>query len=339
MDIHKVEESLKTFRPRFFKDFPGQEEVKKRLEMFVLACKKRKESLDHCLLSGPPGLGKTTLAQIIAVSLGVPFRATTGPAIRRKGDLAAILTTLKEGSVLFIDEIHRLTKDVEEYLYSAMEDFYIDVITGEGMGARSVRLSLPPFTLVGATTKVGLLKAPFRDRFGIVERLSYYDEKSLKMIIKKYASFLKIKIDEGGAAEIARRCRGTPRVAGRLLKRVRDFMQVKNLPMLSSMAAREGLAYIGVDEKGLTDVDENILKLMRDEFSGGPVGLEALASLLSEDPSTVEDVYEPFLVKQGLVQRSPKGRLLTFDGRAHLEKTKQGKTILQPHPPNPPSPL
>ena len=320
MDIHEKDNQTKFLRPRSFEDFPGQENVKQRLKIFVSACKKRKESLDHCLLCGPPGLGKTTLAQIIAHSLGVGFRSTTGPAIRRKGDLAALLTTLQKGTVLFIDEVHRLAKDVEEYLYSAMEDFYIDVITGEGMGARSVRLQLPPFTLIGATTRVGLLKAPFRDRFGITERLIYYNEQSLKSIIKRSAEFLSVNLSEDGADEIAKRSRGTPRVANRLLKRIRDYMQVKGYKKLDRNSVAEGLSYLGVDERGLTYIDRRILKLMSGGFNGGPVGIDALASSLSEDASTLEDVYEPFLVQQGLIQRSPKGRILTKEGADYIQK-------------------
>ena len=322
IDIHTQEnntEDLKLLRPRCFKDFPGQDQVKQRLQIFVSACQKRKDTLDHCLLSGPPGLGKTTLAQIIAISLNVEFRATTGPAIRRKGDLAALLTTLQEKSVLFIDEIHRLTHDVEEYLYSAMEDFYIDVVTGEGMGARSVRLKLPPFTLIGATTRVGLLKAPFRDRFGIIERLVYYDEKSLMSIIERSAQFLKIQLSADGAKEIAQRSRCTPRVAQRLLKRIRDYMQVKNYSRLDSQKVAEGLNYLGVDSKGLTYVDEKILQLMCDEFKGGPVGIDALASSLGEDAGTIEDVYEPFLVQLGFIHRTAKGRVLTPAGLNYIQ--------------------
>lgn len=309
-------------RPLTFEDFPGQTEVKERLQLFVSACKKRKESLDHCLLSGPPGLGKTTLAQIIAQSLGASFRATTGPAIRRKGDLAALLTTLQKGTVLFIDEIHRLVKDVEEYLYSAMEDFYIDVITGEGLGAKSIRFQLPHFTLVGATTRVGLLKAPFRDRFGVIERLTYYDIASLQKIIQRSAQFLNLKLSTDGAEEIAKRSRGTPRVANRLLKRIRDYAQVKNIRQLNQESVSKGLSHLGVTHEGLTFMDEAILLLVAREFKGGPVGIDSIASSLSEDTSTMEDVYEPFLVQQGFLQRSPKGRMLTPKGREYVQNKK-----------------
>lgn len=306
-------------RPLDFKDFPGQEKIKERLKIFLSASKKRGEPLDHCLFSGPPGLGKTTLAQIIAHHQGMGFRATTGPAIRRKGDLAALITTIQKGTVLFIDEIHRLLKDVEEYLYTAMEDFYIDVMTGEGLGAKSVRFKLPPFTLIGATTRIGLLNAPFRDRFGIVERLSYYDEESLKSIIKRSSLFLKVNIDEDGALEIAKRSRGTPRVANRLLKRIRDYMEVKNHKTLNQQLVSDGLSQLGIDKKGLTYMDKKILQLMQKEFNSGPIGIDALASSLNEDTGTIEDVYEPFLVQQGFIQRSPKGRVLTPEGKSYIK--------------------
>ena len=320
--INISEKEKQPLRPLTFEDFPGQTEVKSRLQLFVSACKKREEPLDHCLLSGPPGLGKTTLAQIIAHSLGAEFRATTGPAIRRKGDLAALLTTIQQGTVLFIDEIHRLVKDVEEYLYSAMEDFYIDVITGEGLGAKSIRFQLPPFTLVGATTRVGLLKAPFRDRFGIVERLTYYNEESLKKIILRSSEFLKLQLTSDGAEEISKRSRGTPRVANRLLKRIRDYAQVKGFEKLDQKVVDQGLSHLGVDPEGLTFMDENILQLMSKEFNGGPVGIDSLAASLSEDSSTLEDVYEPFLVQKGFLQRSPKGRVLTEKGFSYIQNKK-----------------
>ena len=255
----------------------------------------------------------------MAHSLQVPFRATTGPAIRRKGDLAALLTTIQKGTVLFIDEIHRLVKDVEEYLYSAMEDYYIDVVTGEGLGAQSIRFNLPPFTLIGATTRLGLLKAPFRDRFGIVERLSYYDENSLKKIIQRSSQFLDMLLEEEGAREIASRSRGTPRVANRLLKRVRDYAQVKNIQKIDRQIVKEGLTHLGIDEQGLTHMDVRILSLIANEYNGGPVGIDSLASMINEDTSTLEDVYEPFLVQKGFLQRSSKGRLITEKGRTYIK--------------------
>lgn len=311
-----------SLRPLSFDEFPGQDELKKRMNIFVSASKSRGEVMDHCLLSGPPGLGKTTLAQIIAHSLGMSFRSTTAPSIRRKGDLAALLTTLQEDTVLFIDEIHRLAKDVEEYLYSAMEDFYIDIVTGEGMGSKSMRFQLPPFTLIGATTKVGLLKAPFRDRFGIVERLYYYDQQSLTSIVERSARHFKVELTKEGAVEIAKRSRGTPRVANRLLKRVRDYMQVKKHKQLDAKIVDEGLKHLGVDERGLTSMDKKILVLMAKDYGGGPVGIDSLSSSLSEDASSLEDVYEPFLVQQGFIQRSPKGRILTQNAFDYLKKTK-----------------
>ncbi len=314
-----LDNKKETLRPLDFKSFPGQEKIKERLEIFLKASKKRGEPLDHCLFSGPPGLGKTTLAQIIAHEQGVGFRSTTGPAIRRKGDLAALITTIQKGAVLFIDEIHRLLKDVEEYLYTAMEDFYIDVMTGEGLGAKSVRFKLPPFTLIGATTRIGLLKAPFRDRFGIIERLSYYDEPSLKNIIKRSSQLLHVNIDENGSLEIAKRSRGTPRTANRLLKRIRDYMEVKNYKTLNQQIVNEGLTHLGIDEKGLTYMDKKILQLMQKEFNSGPVGIDALASSLNEETGTIEDVYEPFLVQQGFIQRGPKGRVLTESGKAYIK--------------------
>ena len=307
-----------SLRPTRFEEFPGQDKVKSKLQMFVRASLKRGEPLDHCLFSGPPGLGKTTLAHIIANSLKVSIKSTSGPAIRRKGDIAAILTTLREGTVLFIDEIHRLTKDVEEYLYSAMEDFYIDIVTGEGFGARSVRFQLPPFTLIGATTRIGLLKSPFRDRFGIVERLSFYDQKDLKVILTRSADLLKVTVTEDGAEEIARRSRGTPRVANRLLKRVRDFVQVHGQGAVDKVQARRALEYLGVDERGLDFMDLKILSLMKEHFQGGPVGVDTLSAVLGEETDTVEDFYEPFLIQQGLIKKTARGRVLTERALHHL---------------------
>ena len=310
---------IRNLRPSHFAEFPGQDNIKSKLKIFVSACLKRGEPLDHCLLSGPPGLGKTTLAHIIANTLKVEIKTTSGPAIRRKGDIAAILTTMQTGTVLFIDEIHRLTKDVEEYLYSAMEDFHIDIITGEGFGARSVRFQLPPFTLIGATTRIGLLKSPFRDRFGIVERLSFYDEKALKVIIGRSSRLLKISITEEGMSEIARRSRGTPRVANRLLKRVRDFVQVHGKGEVDQKQAAEALEYLGVDKCGLDFMDLKILTLIKEHFQGGPVGIDTLSAVLGEETDTVEDFYEPFLIQQGLVKKTARGRMLTAKACNHLE--------------------
>ncbi len=311
-------ETAQSLRPADFEEFPGQDKVKDKLKVFVSAALKRGESLDHSLLSGPPGLGKTTLAYIIANTLKSEIKCTSGPAIRRKGDIAAILTTLKAGTVLFIDEIHRLVKDVEEYLYSAMEDFHIDIVTGDGFGARSVRFQLPPFTLIGATTRIGLLKSPFRDRFGIVERLSFYEESALKVIIARSARLLKISITKEGAEEIARRSRGTPRVANRLLKRVRDFAQVYSDGVVDEKQAKRALEYLGVDRRGLDFMDLKILKLMAEYFQGGPVGIDTLAAVLGEETDTIEDFYEPFLIQQGLVRKTARGRVLTDKARTHL---------------------
>lgn len=310
---------IQNLRPFHFSEFPGQDKVKDKLKVFVSACLKRGEPLDHCLLSGPPGLGKTTLAHIIANTLKADIKSTSGPAIRRKGDIAAILTTIQPGTVLFIDEVHRLTKDVEEYLYSAMEDFHIDIVTGEGFGARSVRFQLPPFTLIGATTRIGLLKSPFRDRFGIMERLSFYSQEALKVIISRSACLLNISITEEGTQEVARRSRGTPRVANRLLKRVRDFAQVHGEGIVDQKQAVRALEYLGVDELGLDFMDLKILTLMKEHFQGGPVGIDTLSAVLGEETDTVEDFYEPFLIQQGLVRKTARGRVLTERTHSHLE--------------------
>ncbi len=315
---------LNQLRPLSFEEFPGQTQVKDKVKVFVSAAMKRGEPLDHTLLSGPPGLGKTTLAHIIATTLKVDIKCTSGPAIRRKGDIAAILTSLTEKSLLFIDEIHRLSKDVEEYLYSAMEDFYIDIVTGEGFGARSVRFNLPPFTLIGATTRIGLLKAPFRDRFGIVERLSFYEPVDLKVILLRSAGILNVPITEGGAEEIARRSRGTPRVANRLLKRVRDFVEVSNQKQVDQKGAVQALQYLRVDEQGLDFMDIKILTLMREQFQGGPVGIDTISAVLGEETDTVEDFYEPFLIQQGFLNKTARGRVLTKKALHHLQK--KGKT-------------
>lgn len=305
-------------RPTQFSEFPGQDQVKKKLQVFVKAAKTRGESMDHCLLCGPPGLGKTTLAHIIANDLGVDFRATSGPALHRKGDLAAILTSLKQNSVLFIDEIHRLSCDVEEYLYSAMEDFYLDIVTGDGLGARSMRFQLVSFTLIGATTRTGLLKAPFRDRFGIIERLSFYNKEALRQIILRAAGLLDMKMSPEGTMEIACRSRGTPRVANRLLKRVRDYAQVKGREVIDGDIAQYALNELEVDQLGLDKMDQKILEIIYNKFAGGPVGIETLCAMLSEESDTIEEVYEPFLIQEGFLQKTPRGRVITEFAKKHL---------------------
>jgi len=305
-------------RPQRFEDFPGQDRVKEKLKVFVEAAKGRQEPLDHILLSGPPGLGKTTLAHIIANTMGVDFKSTSGPALDRKGDLAAILTGLRPNSVLFIDEIHRLNRAVEEYLYSAMEDYYIDIVTGEGLGARSMKFQLAPFTLVSATTRAGLLNAPLRDRFGIVERLSFYEKPALVTILLRSAKLLGTEVTEGGAQEIAKRCRGTPRIANRLLKRVRDYAQVKGDGTITQELANYALDQLEVDHLGLDDMDRRILTLIHEKFTGGPVGIDTLSAALSEEKDTLEEVYEPFLIQEGLLQKTPRGRVITELARRHL---------------------
>jgi Holliday junction DNA helicase RuvB len=312
-----------SLRPQRFDDYAGQTRVKEKLKVFVEAAKGREEALDHILISGPPGLGKTTLATIIANEMGVDIKTTSGPALDKKGDLAAILTGLKPNSVLFIDEIHRLNRVVEEYLYSAMEDYYIDIVTGEGLGARSMKFQLVPFTLIGATTRAGLLNAPFRDRFGIVERLSFYDRPTLTSILMRSAELLGTKINEGGAGEIAKRCRGTPRIANRLLKRVRDYAQVKGNGVITEDLANYALDQLEVDHLGLDDMDRKILSLIHEKFAGGPVGIETLSAALSEEKDTLEEVYEPFLIQEGLLQKTPRGRIVTALAKDHLEGLSQ----------------
>jgi Holliday junction DNA helicase RuvB len=309
-----------SLRPKSFEEFPGQHKVKDKLKVFIEAAKKRAEPLDHTLLCGPPGLGKTTLAHILANCLEVDFKSTSGPALHRKGDLAAILTSLKPGAVFFIDEIHRLNRDVEEYLYSAMEDFYIDIVTGDGLGARSMRFQLNPFTLVGATTRAGLLKAPFRDRFGICERLSFYDRDSLITILERSAQLLNIEMQGDGAMQIARRSRGTPRVANRLLKRVRDYADVHGEGVITADLAAYALDKLEVDQLGLDPMDRRILSLIHNKFGGGPVGIETISAALSEEVDTLEEVYEPFLLQEGLLQKTPRGRVITELSRAHLKE-------------------
>ncbi len=310
----------KSLRPKSFAEFPGQDKVKQKLQVFTQAAVKRGEPLDHTLLCGPPGLGKTTLAHILANTMGADFKSTSGPALHRKGDLAAILTGLKPGSVLFIDEIHRLSRDIEEYLYSAMEDFYIDIVTGEGLGARSMRFQLNPFTLVGATTRAGLLKGPFRDRFGIVERLSFYTKESLVTILERSAQLLNMTLTPEGAEQIAARSRGTPRVANRLLRRVRDYADVRGDGVVTGELAKFALDELEVDQLGLEPMDRKILTLIQDKFGGGPVGIDTLSAALSEEVDTLEEVYEPFLLQEGLIQKTPRGRVITDRTRAHLKR-------------------
>ena len=305
-------------RPLSFDEFPGQDQVKEKLKVFVAATKARNEPLDHTLLSGPPGLGKTTLAKIIANDLGVDCKITSAPALDKKGDLAALLTSLKPFSVLFIDEIHRLSRVVEEYLYTAMEDYYLDIVTGEGLGARSMKFQLAPFTLIGATTRAGLLNAPFRDRFGIVERLQFYDRPALEQILTRSSKILNIACDASGVSEIAKRSRGTPRIANRLLKRVRDYAQVKGNGSIDGEIAFYALNQLGVDQMGLDQMDRRILTLIADKFQGGPVGIETISAALAEDRGTLEEVYEPFLIQEGLIQKTPRGRIITDLAKAHL---------------------
>lgn len=315
-----IENSL---RPKFLKDYIGQQKIKENLLIFIEAAKKRNEPLDHVLLYGPPGLGKTTLSNIIANEMGVNIKITSGPAIEKPGELAAILNNLEEGDILFIDEIHRLNRQVEEVLYPAMEDFAIDIMIGKGAGAKSIRLDLPKFTLIGATTRAGLLTAPLRDRFGMIQRMEFYSEEELKTIIVNSARKLNVKIEPEGAYEMGRRSRGTPRLANRLLKRVRDFAEIKFDGVITDKVADYALDLMEVDKYGLDQMDRNILLTIIEKYGGGPVGLETLAASIGEDSGTIEDVYEPYLIKNGFINRTMRGRVATMHAYHHLglEKT------------------
>ena len=318
-EITKEDKQIeKSLRPQFLNEYIGQEKIRKNLKVYIDAAKLRKESLDHVLFYGPPGLGKTTLCNIIANEMGTNLKVTSGPAIEKPGDMAAILNYLNEGDVLFVDEIHRLNRQVEEVLYPAMEDFVIDIVIGKDAGARSIRLDLPKFTLVGATTRAGLLTAPLRDRFGVVQKLEFYNTDELKEIVRRSATVLGVEIDESGAIEIARRSRGTPRLANRLLKRVRDFAQVKYNGVIDKSVADFALDTLDVDKLGLDNNDRMILLTIIEKFGGGPVGLNTLSAAIGEDAGTLEEVYEPYLLMNGLINRTPGGRVATENAYIHL---------------------
>ncbi len=326
--VPEEDELERSLRPRRLEDFVGQESVKEQLAIALEAAKARGEALDHVLLVGPPGLGKTTLAQIVREELGVGIRTVAGPALERKGDMAAILTGLEERDVLFIDEIHRVNRAIEEILYPALEDFRLDIIVGQGPAARTLTLDLPPFTLVGATTRTGLLTTPLRDRFGMTFRLGYYDSGQLAAIVGRSAGILGVALEEGAAGEIARRSRGTPRIANRILRRVRDVAEVRHDGSVTNEIAREALDLLQVDDEGLEGTDRELLRAIVHKFDGGPVGLSTLAVTLGEETDTIEDVYEPYLLQLGFLQRTPRGRVITKLGRAHVGAAAEPKAQL-----------
>jgi Holliday junction DNA helicase RuvB len=319
--LEDVQDEL-SLRPSMLSEYIGQDKVKENLRIFIQAAKMRNEPLDHVLLYGPPGLGKTTLAAIIANEMGVQFRSTSGPAIERSGDLAAILTSLEPGDVLFIDEIHRIPRSVEEILYSAMEDYFLDIVIGSGPSARSVQIDLPPFTLVGATTRAGLLTAPLRDRFGVLSRLEFYEVKDLVNIVKRTATILHMPIQEEAAVEIARRSRGTPRIANRLLRRIRDISQVQGETEIQLQTAKKALEMLQIDDVGLDHIDHKLLKALIHDFNGRPTGIETIAATIGEEAQTIEDVYEPYLLQIGFIQRTPRGRVATDKVYKHFRITR-----------------